>query len=54
MAKDVAFETEGGPAVMLWVNDLVAIQFHSPAELEQFANDIHSMIPEIIESQATY
>ena len=54
MAKDVAFETEGGPAVALWINDLVAIQFRSPDELKKFAEDILSMIPEIVESQATY
>ena len=56
MAKDVSFEvTEKGPAfpaVKLWINDLIAIQFDSADELEQFAKDILGMIPEIIDTQA--
>ena len=53
MAKDVTFEVpEKGVEVKLWVNDLVAIQFQSVAEMNQFANDILGMVPEIIDTQA--
>lgn len=53
MAKKVAFDTGSGPAVELWINDLVAMQFRSPDELKKFAEDILNMIPEIIEAQSS-
>lgn len=52
MAKDLSFDTTpGSPTVQLWVNDLVAIMFYSPNELERFAKDILELIPNIRETQ---
>ena len=52
MEKKLMFETTpNSPKVQLWINELVAIEFESAEELEQFAINIQNLMPELNEMQ---